>query len=144
MLIRKPAEFRYSEITPKADYQNRRRFLASVPAALLAGNQLFAPKRALAAKFSDLVQSPLSTRDEKPNPYKDVTTYNNFYEFGTGKEQPARLAQEFRTSPWIVSVEGDVEKPRKFSIDEILKLAPLEERIYRMRCRSEEHTSELQ
>jgi sulfoxide reductase catalytic subunit YedY len=134
MLIKKPAEFRYSEITPKSDYQNRRRFLASVPVAMLAGSQLFSPRRVLAAKLPNLVQSPLSTTGEKPNPYSDVATYNNFYEFGTNKDQPAKLAQEFRTNPWTVSVEGEVAKPRKFSIDEIMKLAPLEERIYRMRC----------
>ena len=63
-----------------------------------------------------------------------MTHYNNFYEFGTGKNEPARNAQNFKTSPWTVSVEGDVAKPRKFALDEILKLAPLEERIYRHRC----------
>jgi sulfoxide reductase catalytic subunit YedY len=63
-----------------------------------------------------------------------VTTYNNYYEFGTEKDQPAKNAQNFVTSPWTVSVEGEVAKPRKFSMDEILKLAPLEERIYRHRC----------
>jgi methionine sulfoxide reductase catalytic subunit len=135
MLIKKPAEFRYSDITPKSAYQNRRRFLAGVPAALLAGRELIAPSgRALGAKLPNLVKSPLSTLNETPNPYKDATTYNNFYEFGTGKEQPARYAQEFKTNPWVVSIEGEVAKPAKLSIDDILKLAPLEERIYRMRC----------
>jgi len=64
----------------------------------------------------------------------DVTHYNNFYEFGVDKGDPAKNAQNFRTSPWTVSVEGEVKTPRKFSMDEILKLAPLEERIYRHRC----------
>src|SRR2546427_8798973 len=71
---------------------------------------------------------------EKQTPYGDVTTYNNFYEFGTDKGDPSKNAKNFRTSPWTVSVEGEVNKPRKFSMDEILKLAPLEERIYRHRC----------
>src|SRR5215510_8159893 len=134
MLIKKPAEFRYSEITPKSTYLNRRRFLAGAPAALLAGRELFSPSaRALGAKL-EVVKSPLSTTGETPNPIKDVTTYNNYYEFGTQKEQPARLAQGFKTDGWIVSVEGDVAKPRKFSMDDIMKLAPIEERIYRMRC----------
>ena len=67
-------------------------------------------------------------------PSKDVTHYNNFYEFGIDKDQPAKNSQKFRTSPWTVSVEGEVKTKRKFTMDEILKLAPLEERIYRHRC----------
>jgi sulfoxide reductase catalytic subunit YedY len=63
-----------------------------------------------------------------------VTTYNNYYEFGTDKNQPAKNAQKFITSPWTISVEGECAKPRKFTMDEIVKLAPLEERIYRHRC----------
>jgi sulfoxide reductase catalytic subunit YedY len=63
-----------------------------------------------------------------------VTHYNNFYEFGTDKADPAKNAQKFNTSNWVVSVEGDVAKPRKFTLDEILKMAPIEERIYRHRC----------
>jgi sulfoxide reductase catalytic subunit YedY len=87
----------------------------------------------LASKLTGVIQGPYST-DEKPNTLNDVTHYNNFYEFGTGKEDPAQNAQKFVTSPWAVSVEGEVSKPRKFSMDEIMKLAPLEQRIYRHRC----------
>jgi sulfoxide reductase catalytic subunit YedY len=86
-----------------------------------------------AAKFAPLGKSPLSTT-ETPTPYQDVTTYNNFYEFGTGKSQPAQRAHTLVTSPWSVTVDGLVGRPRVVDIDEILKLAPLEERIYRMRC----------
>ena len=86
-----------------------------------------------ATKFDGLIKSPFSTT-EKQNSYADVTNYNNFYEFGTEKGDPAKNAQKFNTSNWIVSVEGDVAKPRKFTMDEILKIAPLEERIYRHRC----------
>ena len=68
------------------------------------------------------------------NSFKEVTTYNNFYEFGTSTEQSAQLAKNFKRDPWMVSVEGEVAKPRKFSMEQILKLAPLEERIYRHRC----------
>jgi methionine sulfoxide reductase catalytic subunit len=136
MLIKKTADLRYSEITPKAVYLNRRKFLAGVPAALLAGRELLSPgNRALAGtKLPALAHSPLSTTTDKPNSYNDVTHYNNFYEFGTDKSQPAVAAKNFKTSPWTLSVEGDVAKPRKFSMDEILQLAPLEERIYRHRC----------
>ena len=135
MLIKKPADIRYSEVTPRSVYMDRRKFLAAVPAAFLAGRELLSPSaRALAGtKLTGVVKSQY-TLDEKINSYKDVTTYNNFYEFGTGKEQPAELAKNFKTNPWTVSVEGNVEKPRKFSIDEIMKLAPLEQRIYRHRC----------
>src|SRR6202045_3379594 len=84
-------------------------------------------------KLSGLTSSPLST-SEKVTPEQVVTTYNNYYEFGTDKNQPAKNAQKFITSPWTISVEGECAKPRKFTMDEILKLAPLEERIYRHRC----------
>ena len=135
MLIQKPADLRYSEVTPQSVYLNRRKFLAGVPAAFLGARELLSPSaRAQAgAKLPNLVKSPFSTT-EKPNTYNDVTHYNNFYEFGTGKQQPAENATNFKTSPWTVSIEGDVAKPRKFSIDEIMKLAPIEERIYRHRC----------
>jgi len=71
---------------------------------------------------------------EELTPYKDVTSYNNFYEFGTGKENPAENAGSLKTRPWTVAVEGEVKKPKIFDIDELLKLAPLEERVYRLRC----------
>jgi sulfoxide reductase catalytic subunit YedY len=88
---------------------------------------------ALAAKLGPLGKSQFSTT-EKPNSFQDITTYNNYYEFGTQKDQPAKNAKEFKTNPWTVSVEGLCNKPQKFDLDSILKVAPLEERIYRMRC----------
>ncbi|HKD04642.1 MAG TPA: protein-methionine-sulfoxide reductase catalytic subunit MsrP [Bryobacteraceae bacterium] len=127
MLIAKPHEIPYSGVTPKRLYLSRRALLVGFPAAFLL------PRAQAGARLEDLVKSPLST-GEKPNSIRDVTTYNNFYEFGTSKEQPAQLAKNFKTSPWVVSVEGEVSKPRRFSLEEILKLAPLEERIYRHRC----------
>ena len=129
MPIPKHGDIPSSEVTPKAVYLNRRAFLAGVPAALLSTRSARA-----GAKLPNLVKSPLTTTGEKTTPYNDVTTYNNFYEFGTQKELPALLAKNFKTSPWTVSVEGAVAKPRKFSLDDIMKLAPLEERIYRHRC----------
>jgi sulfoxide reductase catalytic subunit YedY len=127
MLIRRPELIRSSEITPKDVYLNRRHFLAGLAGAgLLAGS-------ASAASLGTLAKSPFST-SEKQTPLHDATHYNNYYEFGTSKDQPADNAKNFRTSPWSVSVEGLVNKPRKFDLDQILKLAPLEERIYRMRC----------
>jgi sulfoxide reductase catalytic subunit YedY len=135
MLIRKAVDIRYSEVTPKALYFNRRKFLAGIPAAFLGARELLSPsRRALAgAKLPSLAKSPFST-SEKENTYNDVTHYNNYYEFGTGKEEPVEYAKNFKTDPWTLSVEGEVAKPRKYSLDELLHLAPLEERIYRHRC----------
>jgi sulfoxide reductase catalytic subunit YedY len=84
-------------------------------------------------KLSGVGKSAFSAT-EKVTPENEVTQYNNYYEFGTGKEQPASLAQKLKTSPWSVKIEGAVSKPQVFDIDEIMKLAPLEERIYRHRC----------
>jgi sulfoxide reductase catalytic subunit YedY len=126
MLIRKPADIPYSEITPKSLYLNRRKFLA-------AAGFLAAGRAAFAGPTLPVRKSPFST-DEKQTPRQDVTHYNNFYEFGTGKDQPAVLAQRLKTSPWTISVEGAVQNPRKYSVEEIAALAPLEERIYRHRC----------
>jgi sulfoxide reductase catalytic subunit YedY len=135
MLIKKPADMRYSEVTPKHVYLNRRNFLAGIPAAFLGARELLSPSaHALAGTpLANVTKSKLST-DEKPSTYKDVSTYNNYYEFGTSKEQPAQTSQKFKTNPWTVSVEGFVAKPQKFSLEEIMAAAPLEERIYRHRC----------
>jgi sulfoxide reductase catalytic subunit YedY len=128
MLIQNAPNIRSSEITPKDVYMSRRRFLAT---ATLIGGGLAVSARA--ATYSGLVKSPLST-NEKITSSRDATTYNNYYEFGTSKEEPAQKANTLKTSPWTVSVEGAVDKPRKFDLDAIMKIAPLEERIYRHRC----------
>ena len=114
----------YSEVTPKHVYLNRRRFLAlGAAAGVLYANP----------KLNGVKKSPLST-SETPTPYDVVTHYNNFYEFGTAKDQPAEMAKNFHTSPWTVKIEGAAAKPQVFDLDAVLKLAPLEERIYRHRC----------
>src|SRR6266850_5571292 len=141
MLIQKAPDLTYADITPKSVYLDRRRFLRAVGiigATAVAGKGFFdlalPPETALAAaQFTGLIKSPFST-SEKQNSLNDVSHYNNFYEFGTDKSDPAKNAQNLKTSPWTVSVEGEVKTPRKFTMDEILKLAPLEERIYRHRC----------
>ena len=130
MLIKTAPNIRSSEITPKQLYLNRRRFLAGLP---VAGVALLAGRALAGAKLNGIAKSPLST-SEKQTPYNDVTHYNNYYEFGTSKEQPADLAKTLKASPWTVSVEGAVNKPRVFDIDAIMKMAPLEERVYRHRC----------
>jgi methionine sulfoxide reductase catalytic subunit len=140
MLIRKAPDLTYADVTPRSVYLDRRKFLRAmgiVGAAAVAGKDLFElalPSDMFAAtKFTGLVKSPFSTT-EKQNSFEDVTHYNNFYEFGTDKGDPAKNAQNFKTSPWTISVEGEVAKPRKFTMDEVLKVAPFEERIYRHRC----------
>ena len=141
MLIRKAADLTSADVTPKSVYVNRRKFLQAMGiagAAAVAGRRILElalpSQTALAAtKFGELLKSPFSTT-EKVNSIQDVTNYNNFYEFGTDKLDPAKNAQKFNTSNWVVSVEGDVAKPGRFTMDEILKMAPLEERIYRHRC----------
>jgi len=126
---------RSSEITPKAVYLRRRQFLALGAAG--AGALLF-PGRAWAAetphgrKLPDVRPGQPST-DEKKSSFEEITHYNNFYEFGTDKDDPARHASKLQTRPWTVKVEGECGKPRTFDIDELLKL-PIEERVYRLRC----------
>ncbi|WP_018412287.1 protein-methionine-sulfoxide reductase catalytic subunit MsrP [Methyloversatilis thermotolerans] len=138
MLIRHPDDIAPSEITPRALFDGRRDFLRhaglGVGAALLYGAL---PGDAHAGygnpSLGPLQKSPFST-DEKLNDYKDITNYCNFYEFGTDKTDPARYAQRMKTRPWTVSIEGLVHKPKTLAIEDVLKLAPLEERIYRLRC----------
>src|SRR5215471_3832168 len=134
MLIKRAADFRYSDVTPRKFYLDRRKFLAGMPAAFLGARAFLSPSAASAAALANVRKSPLSTT-ETPNTYKEVTNYNNYYEFGTDKEGVAGHVRKFQMpSEWIVSVEGDVAKPRKISIQEIMKIAPLEARISRHRC----------
>src|SRR5271165_150074 len=141
MLGNKEPEILSSEITPKWLYLNRRKFLAGalgMTAGALAGETLRelawpAQKVWAGTKLIVAGKSPFSTTEQVTS-YNDVTHYNNFYEFGTGKEDPAENATHFRTSPWSVKVSGLVDKPRTFTVEELQRLAPLEERIYRHRC----------
>ncbi|WP_144372748.1 protein-methionine-sulfoxide reductase catalytic subunit MsrP [Vogesella urethralis] len=123
MLIRRPPDIAPSEITPHSVYLNRRQFMAGSAGLLL-------PVASIAALPAS--KSPYSASD-KPNSRQEITSYNNFYEFGTGKDEPALYAGRLKTRPWSVAVGGEAAKPRSFSIEELLKF-PLEERIYRLRC----------
>jgi methionine sulfoxide reductase catalytic subunit len=129
MLIAKPPQFRSSEITPKEIYLDRRKFLT-----VASGGLLLTAVDARAQKLENLQKSPLSTTGEKISPKETAATYNNFYELGTDKSDPARNAGKLKTDPWSVAVEGHCAKPKTFDIDSLRKLAPLEERIYRLRC----------
>ena len=132
MLIRRTADILPSEITPADTYRDRRRFLAQASGLTLAAALPTASARAATA-FGPLAASPLSTT-ETPTSRRAVTTYNNFYELGTDKSDPAENIHRLKPSPWTLRIEGLVNKPRSLGIDELLKLVPPEERIYRMRC----------
>ena len=140
MLIRKPGDIAPSEITPKHDYLNRRAFMrgAAVGAAALAGEHalrdILRPTRVEAADKLATVKSQYSLTTEPLTPYEDITHYNNFYEFGVDKGDPAKYAGTLKTRPWTIKVEGLVSKPQTFDIDTLLKLRPMEERVYRFRC----------
>jgi sulfoxide reductase catalytic subunit YedY len=125
-----------SEITPPEVYARRRDFLKTAIGIGLAPVAASLPgsAQAAAAAFGDGAKKSAYSTGETATPYKHVTGYNNFYEFGTDKEDPAREAHTLVTRPWQVSLEGLVKKPVTLSIDDILKLAPIEERIYRLRC----------
>jgi sulfoxide reductase catalytic subunit YedY len=141
MLIKQAAAITASEITDKTRYLERRRFLraASTMALAMAAGEvvpgLLAPSAAAqtGGKFAEVRKSLLST-EEALTPYKDVTHYNNFYEFDTDKYAPARLAQAFRITPWSVVVEGEINKPAAYHLEDLLRPHTLEERIYRLRC----------
>jgi sulfoxide reductase catalytic subunit YedY len=116
-------------VTPKQLYVNRRRFLA--------GSLAFGAAAGVArgvTKLSDVKKTSYNAGDEKITPLEVTTHYNNFYEFGTDKADPAENAKDFRTSPWTLKVEGEVAKPKTFDQDTLMRIAPLEERIYRHRC----------
>lgn len=119
-----------SEITPRAVHLRRRDLIAALalPGAAAATAATGTPLPATRSRL------PGAVVVDKPTAKSDATTYNNFYEFGTEKDDPVRLAGRMRTRPWTVSVEGECLKPRTFGIEELLKLAPMEERIYRLRC----------
>ncbi len=142
MLVKakKPWELPASAVTPKEVYRARRRFLREALAA--AGLVAAAPLAPAGAeeeegagrrRLAGVRKGPFGT-DEKPTPYRYVTTYNNFYEFGTDKSDPARYAGRLRTRPWHIAVEGEVGKPGVYALEDFIRPYPLEERIYRLRC----------
>ena len=142
MLIKKAADIPSSEITPKSLYLNRRKFLAGTAlagaAAVAAGvglREIASPSSVAQAnaKIDGIQKSPFSTT-ETITPYKDVTNYNNYYEFSTDKYEPAGLAKNFKTRPWTVTIDGHVKKKQVLDVDTIIKMAAPEERIYRHRC----------
>ena len=141
MLVKKAPDLTYKDVTPRSLYMGRRNFLLGLVAAggAVAGYKkltrlLEGPATgSTPVKLVGVTKWPGSTTEQETS-LEDVTHYNNFYEFGTGKTDPAANARNFVTTPWSISVEGEVRNKRRFTLDEIMKLAPLEERIYRHRC----------
>jgi len=134
MLIKPAPDIRSSEITDETLYLRRREFMktAAVPAfAALAG---LAPTPAFAQAALPNVRKGVVTTDEAWTPWEDVTTYNNFYEFGMDKGDPARHSKAFRTKPWTVKIDGLVNKPGDYHLEDLLAPHALEERVYRLRC----------
>lgn len=137
MLIKKPSDIRPSEITSKDNYFNRRAFIKA--GGIIGGTALAGP--AIGAivpderrgNIPDIKSSDYST-DEAPNSYEDITTYNNYYEFGTGKDDPSDNAQDFDPRPWSITVDGEAEVTGEFDFEDFIKPYDVEERIYRMRC----------
>ncbi|WP_165220101.1 protein-methionine-sulfoxide reductase catalytic subunit MsrP [Affinirhizobium pseudoryzae] len=128
MSLYRPPRIAASEITPQSLYLSRRHFLGAGAAGLAlagAGGALAAPLKASPSTYKV---------EDKPTSKQDVTTYNNFYEFGTGKADPARYSGDFKPTPWTVEIGGMVAKPQTIDMETILKEIPMEERVYRMRC----------
>jgi len=137
MLIKQAPDIRPSEITDESLYLRRREFLQAAAVPVLAAAAAGLAPVALAAAQDDPlpnVRKGAITLNEPWTPYEDVTTYNNFYEFGTDKADPARNVRSFRLRPWTVKIDGLVNKPGDYGVDDLMKAQPLEERVYRLRC----------
>ncbi len=143
MLIRRPSDTLSSEITPESAYLKRREFIARVGGvgAALAGATLIGGAacgtrdgRAERADGEAADRRAGTVEVEKPNSYEDITSYNNYYEFGTDKSDPKENSGKLRTRPWTVAVDGLVKKPATYSFDDLVKPHKLEDRVYRLRC----------
>jgi sulfoxide reductase catalytic subunit YedY len=138
MLIKKPDDIRSSEITSEADYMNRRQFVGTAGAlglGVVAAGSLAACGNGEGQLKTDSAAGEVEQGD-KPNTYEEITHYNNFYEFGYGKEDPSDpdLNSKFRPQPWTVRVEGLVKKPADYHLEDLIKLAKVEDHTYRFRC----------
>src|SRR5881275_2874080 len=146
MLIKPSSDIRTSEITGRSLYLNRRAFIratagtaaAAAAAAVGAETRLSAATPAPHGRKLEYVrakdQEAAFSVDEKPNTWEQITTYNNYYEFGADKDQPSTFARQLKTEPWTVAVEGECNKKAVYHLEDVLKGEALEERIYRHRC----------
>jgi len=131
VLIGRPPDIPSSEITPERAFLDRRAFIAAAGSAVAA---LAVPRAAAGLVHRGAAASETRQRGDTPTPYADVTTYNNYYEFGTGKDDPAREARDFRPRPWTVEVAGEVARPARYDLDDLLRPHTVQERVYRLRC----------
>ena len=130
------ADLPYSEVTPEAVYRSRREFMAAAAAGVVGAVACVGADGAAQAALPAAKKSPLSV-DPAVDPlttFEQITAYNNFYEFGTGKDDPARYAHRLTTKPWSVKVDGLVNKPGDYSVEDLVDFKSLEERVYRLRC----------
>ncbi len=137
MLVKKPPHIKSSEITDKKLYMNRRQFIVGSTALVTSGlthSSSFQEAEEKAKQKLKVAKRGEYKVPEKLTSYEEATSYTNFYEFSTGKRSVKELSQLFRTRPWTLSVEGDVKQPKKFDIEELIHMFPLEERVYRWRC----------
>src|SRR5688572_12733104 len=137
MLIKHPNDIPSSEITPEHAYMNRRQFMHA--AGVLAATSVVAPSALACDRRTDDEWDQIAARaglsqEDKLTPFEDVTTYNNFYEFGTGKRDPARNAHTLKPKPWSIEVTGHVAKPATYQLEDFVKPHKMEDRIYRLRC----------
>jgi sulfoxide reductase catalytic subunit YedY len=131
MLIQKPADWRSAEITDEKVYLDRRAFILAATAALAA---VARPRPAAAqTPLPNVRKGPFGT-SEPLNDFDDITQYNNFYEFGTEKDDPARYAGQLKTRPWTVRIDGHCSKPADYTVEDLIRPQALEERVYRLRC----------
>ena len=138
MLITKHSDIKPSEITSKSVYISRRKFLKnSINTGItgtVAGSGILLSGEAQAAKLDNIQKSPYSAIGEDLTDYDSITTYNNFYEFGINKEDPAKYSGQFNPKPWSIQVDGECNKPGEIGLEDLIKPHTLEERIYRLRC----------
>lgn len=138
MLIQRASDIPSSEITPEKLYRNRREFIkaASIALAATTARAIYPASASAAAPGAQQLPENLGPydTDEKPTPYEDITTYNNYYEFGIDKADPSRNAHTLETTPWSIAVEGAVKNPAVYALEDLIKGFTMEDRIYRMRC----------
>ena len=135
MLIKRPDDIKPSEITSKTDYRNRRRFMqeSAIGVIALSTPALFSRPAYAGTKLDDVTKGGYQV-DEELTPYDDITSYNNFYEFGTGKSDPKENSGRFMPKPWSLEVTGECEMPGTYDLEDFISPHQLEERIYRLRC----------
>jgi methionine sulfoxide reductase catalytic subunit len=134
MLITHARDIAPSEITDYQVYLNRRSFLIGMAALVLTPTRSSAATAPPAGTPLPAARNERFTLEDRPTSFENITTYNNFYEFGPNKDDPSRLAHLLKPRPWTIQIDGHVARPRRYDVEELMRLFPLEERVYRLRC----------